>query len=189
MDRLSSLLSSSLPAGLEPLTELALNLRWTWNHRHDRLWHSMDPEIWRLTQNPWLVLQSVTQERLEELSMSREYTDELQRVLQAHRDYLQAPGWFGQTYAPRRLNPVAYFSMEFGVGEALPLYAGGLGILAGDYLKTASDLDVPLVGVGLLYQEGYFRQVLDRQGWQVEAYPYNDPTGLPIRPVVDASGR
>jgi starch phosphorylase len=136
-----------------------------------------------------LVLQSVTQERLEELSTSPEYTAELQRVLQAHRDYLQAPGWFGQTYASRRLNPVAYFSMEFGVGEALPLYAGGLGILAGDYLKTASDLDVPLVGVGLLYQEGYFRQVLDRQGWQVEAYPYNDPTGLPIRPVVDASGR
>jgi starch phosphorylase len=134
-------------------------------------------------------LHTVSQERLEELSRSRRYTGQLQRLLMTHRDDLQRQGWFGQTYPAHTLNPVAYFSMEFGVGETLPLYAGGLGILAGDHLKTASDLDIPLVGVGLLYQEGYFRQILDDQGWQVEAYPYNEPTALPISPVADASGK
>jgi starch phosphorylase len=109
-------------------------------------------------------------------------------LVQEHQDYLQQPGWFRQRYPEHTLNPVAYFSMEFGLGEALPLYAGGLGILAGDHLKTGSDLDVPLVGVGLLYQEGYFRQLLDDHEWQVEAYPYNDPSSLPIRPVIAVSG-
>ncbi len=182
-------LQRTLPQGLEPLAELALDLCWTWIHDTDKLWHTMDPEIWRLTQNPWLVLQSVSQERLEELSRSPRYSGELHRLLKAHWDCLHQPGWFRQTYPQQTLNPVAYFSMEFGLGGALPLYAGGLGILAGDYLKAASDLDVPLVGMGLLYQEGYFRQILDGHGWQVEAYPHNDPTGLPVRPVMDASGR
>jgi starch phosphorylase len=177
------------PQELEPLIELALNLWWTWGHASDRLWHTLDPEVWRLTQNPWLVLYSVSQERLEELARSPRYTGELRRVLEAHRDDLRQPGWFKQTHPPGKLNPVAYFSMEFGLGEVLPLYAGGLGILAGDHLKTASDLDVPLVGVGLLYQEGYFRQILDAHGRQLEAYPYNEPIALPIRPVMDAAGR
>src|SRR5919108_1714013 len=174
---------------LERLVELALNLCWTWTHTTHGLWHALDPEVWRLTQNPWLVLHTVSQERLEELSRSLRYTGELRRLLRAQRVGLQRQGWFGQTYPARALNPVAYFSMEFGVGEALPLYAGGLGILAGDFLKTASDLDIPLLGVGLLYQEGYFRQILDGHGWQVEAYPYNEPTALPICPVVDALGK
>jgi glycogen phosphorylase len=182
-------LQRTLPQGLEPLAELALDLSWTWIHDTDNLWDLMDPEIWRLTRNPWLVLQSVSQERLEELSRSSRYTDEIYRFLQAHWDGLHCPGWFRQTYPQQTLRPVAYFSMEFGLGGALPLYAGGLGILAGDYLKAASDLDVPVVGIGLLYQEGYFRQILDGHGWQVEAYPHNDPTGLPVRPVMDASGR
>ncbi len=185
----STPLRRSLPEALAPLVEVALNLGWTWTHTTDRLWHALDPEVWRLTQNPWLVLHTVSQERLEELSKSLRYTGELRRLLRAQRENLQRQGWFGQTYPARALNPVAYFSMEFGVGEALPLYAGGLGILAGDYLKTASDLDIPLVGVGLLYQEGYFRQILDGHGWQVEAYPYNEPTALPISPVVDALGK
>jgi starch phosphorylase len=173
-------LRRSLPEALEPLVELALNLCWTWTHTTDR--HALDAEVWRLTRNPWLILHTVPQERLEELSRSRRYTGELRRLLSAYRDDLQRQGWFGQTHPAHLLNPVAYFSMEFGVGEALPLYAGGLGILAGDHVKTASDLDVPLVGVGLLYQEGYFRQILDGHGWQVEAYPYNEPTALPHQP-------
>jgi glycogen phosphorylase len=189
MNAPSAPLLRSLPGALEPLVELALNLCWTWTHTTDRLWHALDPEVWRLTQNPWLVLHTISQERLEELSRSRRYTGELRRLLRAHRDNLQRQGWFGQTYPACTRNAVAYFSMEFGVGEALPLYAGGLGILAGDFLKTASDLDIPLVGVGLLYQEGYFRQILDGHGWQVEAYPYNEPTALPICPVVDALGK
>jgi starch phosphorylase len=189
MDTTHPSLLRPLPEGLEPLATLALNLSWIWNRATDRLWHTMDPEIWRLTRNPWLVLQSVSQERLAELSTSQQYIDELRYLVRQHQDYLQQPGWFRQAYGPRALNPIAYFSMEFGVSEALPLYAGGLGILAGDYLKAASDLDVPLVGVGLLYQEGYFRQIVDSQGWQVEAYPYNEPMALPIRPLRDGSGR
>jgi starch phosphorylase len=189
MDTFPPSLLRPLPEGLEPLANLSLNLGWTWSHETDRLWHAMDPEVWRLTRNPWLVLQSVSQERLEELSRSAQYISELQRLCTAQQEYRQQPGWFGQTYPRQALNPVAYFSMEFGLGEALPLYAGGLGILAGDYLKTASDLDVPLIGVGLLFQEGYFRQILDGHGWQIEAYPYNEPMALPIRPLMDASGR
>ena len=178
-----------LPEALEPLVELALNLSWTWMHKTDKLWQALDPEVWHRTQNPWIVLHTVSQERLEELSKSRRYTGELRHLLSTHRENLQQPGWFTQTYPPPTLNPVAYFSMEFGLGEALPLYAGGLGILAGDHLKTASDLDLPLVGVGLLYQEGYFRQILDGHGWQVEAYPYNEPPALPICPALDALGK
>ena len=189
MDTFFPLLLRPLPEGLEPLVDLAMNLCWTWTHASDRLWHALDPEVWRLTQNPWLVLHSVSRERLEELSRSAGYVGELQRVFREHRDDFQQPGWFRQTYPARALNPVAYFSMEFGLGEALPLYAGGLGILAGDHLKTASDLDIPLVGVGLLYQEGYFRQILDGHGWQVEAFPYNEPTALPVCPVMDGLGK
>lgn len=188
MDKLSPFLSRSLPEGLEPLVELALDLRWTWSHASDKLWKTLDPEVWELTHNPWLILQSVSQARLEQLAGDPQFREELEHWVAARRDYLRQPGWFRQTYPEHTLNPVAYFSMEFGLGEALPLYAGGLGILAGDYLKTSSDLDVPLVGVGLLHQEGYFRQILDESGWQVEVYPYNAPTSLPIRPVMEASG-
>src|SRR6266498_3501062 len=188
MDKRPDVLQRPLPVGLEPLGELILDLRWTWSHASDTLWEAMDPEGWELTHNPWLILQSASQARLEQLAADPKFTTELERLVQEHQDHLQQPGWFKRCYPDQPLNPIAYFSMEFGLGEALPLYAGGLGILAGDYLKTASDLNVPLVGVGLLYQEGYFRQFLDDYGWQVEAYPYNDPSSLPIRPVIAASG-
>ena len=102
---------------------------------------------------------------------------------------MKSPGWFGATHAQSELRGVAYFSMEFGLAEALPIYSGGLGILAGDHLKSASDLNVPVIGIGLLYQQGYFRQVLADDGWQLEAFPFNDPGSLPIRPVLDADGR
>ena len=102
---------------------------------------------------------------------------------------MQSPGWFGENHADSELKGVAYFSMEFGLAEALPIYSGGLGILAGDHLKSASDLNVPLVGIGLLYQQGYFRQVLADNGWQLEAFPFNDPSSLPVTPVLDPDGR
>jgi glycogen phosphorylase len=188
MDKGLTRLLRPLPQGLEPLAELALDLRWTWSHASDELWQALDSELWELTQNPWVMLQSVSRARLEHLATDSRFTAALAHVVAAHQDYLSQPSWFRQTYPADALHPVAYFSMEFGVGEALPLYAGGLGVLAGDYLKTASDLDVPLVGVGLLYQEGYFRQILDSFGWQVEAYPFNDPASLPIRPALDADG-
>ena len=176
-----------LPDGLADLADLALDLRWTWNHATDRLWEALAPDIWKFTGNPWLILQSVSQSRLEQLTADAGFRDELGRLMQARREYLTGRTWFDDAYAGHDLQ-IAYFSMEYGLTEALPLYAGGLGILAGDHLKTASDLGVPLVAVGLLYQEGYFRQMLDAHGVQLELYPHNVPTSLPITPVYDADG-
>lgn len=173
-----------LPRKLAPLADLAMDLRWTWSHATDRLWSWMDPVIWAQTENPRAILQTISKQRLEQLAVDTGFLAELASVKRARRMYHKQVGWFAQRYTADTLGCAAYFSMEFGLGEALPLYAGGLGVLAGDVLKTASDLNVPLVGVGLLYQEGYFRQILDRDGWQIEAYPYNDPLSLPIRPVM-----
>lgn len=177
-----------LPEGLEALTELALDLFWTWSHGSDRLWQTLDPQTWERTENPWLILQRVSGERLAQVAADDAFKAQLQQLWQSRQEYLNSPGWYGQTCCGEKLKRVAYFSMEFGLSEALPLYAGGLGILAGDYLKTASDLNAPLVGLGLLYQEGYFRQILDANRWQIEAFPYNDPISMPISPARDASG-
>jgi len=178
----------ALPEGLEALTELALDARWTWSHAGDALWRNLDPELWERTRSPWAILQNTRGQGLEVLAKDPISQQELRRAVAERLRYLNEPGWYGQSRRGVPLNTVAYFCMEFGLGEAFPLYAGGLGVLAGDYLKTASDLGVPAVGVGLLYQEGYFRQMLDATGRQQEAYPYNDPTDLPIQPVVDPTG-
>ncbi|RMH37442.1 MAG: alpha-glucan family phosphorylase [Nitrospirae bacterium] len=177
-----------LPPGLEGLYELALDLRWTWSHTSDRLWQRLDPEAWERTGNPYFILQSVAQARLEEAASDETVKTELQTWLRDRQAYLEDPGWFGQTVKEDALHDIAYFSMEFGLREALPIYSGGLGILAGDHLKAASDLGVPLIGVGLLYQQGYFRQRLNAEGWQVEAFPYNDPITLPLLPARDPQG-
>lgn len=177
-----------LPAGLEPLTELALDLRWSWSHATNDLWRRLSPEIWDETGNPWVVLQSVRHDRLEELARDAAFREELDRVASARREDLAGDSWFRVHHPDGKLGCVAYFSMEFGLGGALPLYAGGLGILAGDHLKAASDVGVPLVAVGLLYQEGYFRQMVDSAGAQQETYPYNDPDELPIRPATAPDG-
>ncbi|MDO8568811.1 MAG: alpha-glucan family phosphorylase, partial [Dehalococcoidales bacterium] len=159
-----------------------------WAHEGDRLWSKLKPEMWEQTRNPWLMLQSSSRDELEQLAASPAFQQELKELVAARNEYLNRPSWFKETYPEGTLSPVAFFSMEFGLGEALPMYAGGLGVLSGDYFKTASDLQVPMVGVGILYQEGYFRQMLDNQGWQIEAFPYYDPTNLPIRPVIGNSG-
>jgi starch phosphorylase len=132
-------------------------------------------------------VQTVSLARLVELSRNHAFMEELRNLRESREQYLQGDAWFTITHPGSALKPVAYFSMEFGLSEALPIYAGGLGILAGDQLKTASDLGVPLVGVGLLYQQGYFRQTIGADGNQVAVYPYNNPTMLPITPVRDAS--
>jgi starch phosphorylase len=170
------------------LGELALDLRWTWSHEADALWQQVDAEVWRRTQNPWVILQDISTERLEALAAEPSFVAELERLTQTRQDYLETPGWFAATHGAAALGGIAYFSMEFGLGAGLPLYAGGLGILAGDFLKTASDLGLPVIGIGLLYQEGYFRQIIDASGAQQEAYPFNDPGSMPIRPAKGPDG-
>ena len=179
---------TDLPDQLSALAELALDLRWTWSHAGDDLWRTINPEVWERTRNPWTLLQDVSRERLEKLAGNPSFREELGKLIGLRERYMSEPSWYAQHYSAGELARVAYFSMEFGLGESLPLYAGGLGILAGDYLKTASDLGVPAVGVGLLYQVGYFRQTLDAGGWQHEMYPYNEPASLPIQPVEARGG-
>jgi starch phosphorylase len=179
---------STEPIGIDALTELALDLRWSWNHSGDALWAQLDPELWGLTHNPWVVLQSVSRRALEGWLGRPEYAKQVEALDEPRRRYLQSPAWFQQRHVQAPLTGVAYFSMEFGLSEALPIYAGGLGNVAGDQLKAGSDLGVPVTGVGLLYQQGYFRQVITADGSQEALYPYNDPGQLPITPVRDDNG-
>jgi len=182
-------LARSLPEPLAGLEQLALNLRWSWNHGGDRLWEKLDHELWDATGNPWLLLESVSEARLRELAEDPDFLAELRARLDEREEHLAGDTWFDQHERADLLRqPVAYFSMEFGISESLPIYSGGLGVLAGDHLKTACDLGVPLVGIGLLYQQGYFRQALDADGHQLEFYPYNDPTMLPVVPLRDSDG-
>jgi starch phosphorylase len=176
-----------LPEGLENLGEMALDLRWSWSHATDILWERIDPEIWALTRNPWLILQTVSTARLDALADDPSFLSLANQHFEAHRQTLEGKTWFQKAHSDSPLT-VAYFSMEFGLSEALPIYSGGLGILAGDNLKTASDLGVPLMGIGLLYRQGYFRQCLDASGGQMEFYPYNEAGQLPIMPVRDEGG-
>jgi glycogen phosphorylase len=173
----------TIPAELGALWDLALDLRWTWSHEADALWRAVDAAAWEQSGNPWTILQNLPQSRLRDLAADPAFMAQFERVVASRRAYLEGPSWFRSTDGAS-LGGVALLSLEFGLSEALPLYAGGLGILAGDLLKTASDLGVPIVGVGLLYQEGYFRQMIDAAGWQREAYPYNEPSSLPIEPVL-----
>ncbi|GAB6067849.1 glycosyltransferase family 1 protein [Methylothermus subterraneus] len=182
----------ALPSVPEPLAELiplALDLRWSWSHVSDALWESLDPELWQRTANPWLILQSLSPARLEELAKDQAFCHQLNELAAERRAYLEKPAWFQEVEDQAPLAHIAYFSMEYGLTEALPLYSGGLGMLAGDFLKTCSDLGVPAVGVGLLYQEGYFRQIIDQCGRQVELYPNNNPWELPITPVRNGEGQ
>ena len=176
-------LHRELPKALEPLAELALDLRWTWSHHADQIWRSIDAGAWDTTRNPWLILNELSAERLEELARDQVFRDRLAAVLRERHQYTSRPA-----LATRLTRPVVYFSMEYAVGEAVPFYAGGLGVLAGDHLKATADLGVPLIAVGLMYQEGYFRQMIDLAGRQIEVYPYNDPSTMPLRPVLSPSG-
>ncbi len=175
-------------AGFNALAELALDMRWSWNHATDQVWRRLDGVLWELTHNPWVVLQTVSREKLQGVLAEPAFRKSVDDLAQAGRDAARAPAWFQQTYPRSPLSAVAYFSMEFMLSEALPIYSGGLGNVAGDQLKAASDLGVPVIGVGLLYQQGYFRQVIDKDGAQQALYPYNDPGQLPITPLRQANG-
>jgi starch phosphorylase len=180
-----------LPADLEDidsLVELALDMRWSWNHATDDVWRQLDPVLWELTHNPWAVLQTVSRDRIEALSGDSAFRKHIDDAVRAAREAAQTPTWYQHAYPRSPLTCIAYFSMEFMLSEALPIYSGGLGNVAGDQLKAASDLGVPVIGVGLLYSQGYFRQVIDDDGAQRAVFPYNDPGQLPITPLRRPNG-
>jgi starch phosphorylase len=174
--------------GFDALAELALDLGARWNHTTDNVWQQLDATLWKLTHNPWVVLQTVSRDRIESMFADSAFRKTVDALVRTKRQADKAPAWFQQSYPQSALTCVAYFSMEFMLSEALPIYSGGLGNVAGDQLKTASDLGVPVVGVGLLYQRGYFRQVIDKDGAQQALFPYNDPGQLPITPVRRSDG-
>jgi glycogen phosphorylase len=189
--RFTNPIHSLLPTeveGFDSLAELALDMRWSWSHSNDDFWRQIDPDLWRLTHNPWVVLQTVSRDRLKRALADPTFRTKVDDLLDARRQAAEAPAWFQQNHPQTPLTTVAYFSMEFMLSEALPIYSGGLGNVAGDQLKTASDLGVPVIGVGLLYQQGYFRQVIDKDGSQQALFPYNDPGQLPITPLREPDG-
>ncbi|MGE5763703.1 MAG: alpha-glucan family phosphorylase [Mycobacterium leprae] len=176
-----------LPEPLAPLGELVLNLRWSWHADTRDLFASVDPDVWeQVGGDPVRLLGEVSASRLAALANDRRFLRRLQDAADDLRDYLSAPRWY--QHLPDAPRSIAYFSPEYGITEVLPQYSGGLGILAGDHLKAASDLGVPIVGVGLLYRRGYFQQSLSAEGWQLEHYPAIDPNGLPLTPLRDAAG-
>ncbi len=174
--------------GVDALVELALNLHWSWNHSADKIWEGLDKELWRATQNPWVILRTVSREKIKGALGDVEFRHRLDSLLQQNRESYQADAWFQHKHPDAALSTIAYFSMEFMLSEALPIYSGGLGNVAGDQMKAASDLGVPVVGVGLLYGQGYFRQDFDAEGRQQALYPVNDPGQLPIRPLRQPNG-
>ena len=174
--------------GFDSLAELALDMHWYWNHSADEVWKQLDPALWELTYNPWVVLQTVSRDRLQRALENPAFRNKVDELLRTKRREADSPAWFQQNHPKAALTSVAYFSMEFMLSEALPIYSGGLGNVAGDHLKTADDLGVPIVGVGLLYQQGYFRQVIDKEGAQQALFPYNDPGQLPITPLREPNG-
>ena len=169
--------------GVESLAELALNMRWSWNHAADELWQQLDPALWELTHNPWIVLQTVSRDELERQLASPAFNEKINELLKLKEQKAAEQGWFQQAHPKASLTCVAYFSMEYMLSEALPIYVGGLGNVAGDQLKSASDLNVPVVAIGLLYGQGYFRQEINKDGSQLALFPYNDPGQLPISPL------
>jgi glycogen phosphorylase len=178
----------SVAATRDALNELALDLRWSFNHSADRLWERLDPELWDLTHNPWILLQTVSEQRVQSIAADPEFQSLLADLQHERQAAEKAEAWFQKSYPQAPLRRLAYFSMEFMLCEALPIYSGGLGNVAGDQLKTASNLGVPVIGIGLLYQQGYFRQEIDAQGQQQAIYPFNDPGQLPISPLREPGG-
>ena len=182
----------SLPPALEGLRSIAYNLHWAWSHESIELFRRLDTNLWETTgHNPVLMLGAIEQEKLESAARDDAFLAHLDRVSANLESYLQGEiSWFQKQSRTMTEKPlIAYFSAEFGLTECLSIFAGGLGMLAGDHLKSASDLGIPLIGVGLLYQQGYFRQYLNQAGWQQESYENNDFHNLPVSPVSREDGK
>jgi starch phosphorylase len=176
-----------LPQALTSLDELATNLRWSWHHPTLQLFESISPEAWEDSgRDPVSLLGLIEPARLDELANDNDFVAQANALRDDLHAYLTEPRWYqGLTDAPKS---IAYFSPEFGIAAALPQYSGGLGILAGDHLKSASDLGVPIIAAGLFYRAGYFRQAISRDGWQRETYPVLDPDGLPLQVLRNPDG-
>jgi len=180
----------NLSPRLAPLRELANNLCFSWRKDIREVFQRIDPELWsKCRHNPVEMLGLATQERLDDLTHDQGFLAQMDRVYHDFQRYMSMPRIQTEDYSPDFPIQVAYFSAEFGLASCLPIYSGGLGILSGDHLKSASDLNVPLVGIGLLYQEGYFSQYLSADGWQMETYPLNDFANMPVARVLDPDGR
>ena len=179
-----------IPKELDPLREIAYNIWFSWNWEAVELFIRMDAEYWEKTyQNPALMLGVIPQERFEELARDEVFISNMRRVHQEFKNYMSARTWFQKTHPEAMDKTIAYFSLEYGIDVGLPIYSGGLGVLAGDHLKSASDLGLPLVAVGLLYREGYLKQRLNADGWQTEDYPKNDWYNMPVTLAADANGK
>jgi glycogen phosphorylase len=178
----------SIPDRLKPLQTLAYNLWWCWNVDAISLFRRINPDLFEaLDHSPIRLLTTLEQKRFEELAQDDGFLAHMDRVAESLEHYMKSPTWYGDTFKVEADAKVAYFSAEFGIHESVPVYSGGLGVLAGDHLKSASDLGIPLVGVSLMYREGYFRQYLNIDGWQQERYPENDFFTLPLIPELDAN--
>ncbi|KPK86213.1 MAG: alpha-glucan phosphorylase [Phycisphaerae bacterium SM23_33] len=174
----------ALPENLTGLVELAYNLRWSWRGEIREVFRRLDPKGWDQTgHNPVAMLGQIDQERLEAVSRDSGFLTQFRRALGEQQDYLARGSWWNQNYGEADKPRIGYFCAEFGLTECIPMYSGGLGVLAGDHLKSASDLGVPLAGIGLLYQQGYFGQRLNADGWQLELFPRNDFYNMPVEPV------
>jgi len=172
-----------LPPRLQALQKLAYNMWWCWNHEAIALFRRLDPDLFEAVEHsPVKLLGVLEPARLEQLLHDDGFLAHMDRVEEALDSYLTGPTWYQETYGSPTDCRVGYFSAEFGLHESVPIYSGGLGVLAGDHLKSASDLGIPLCGVGLMYREGYFRQYLNVDGWQQERYPENDFFNLPLIP-------
>lgn len=179
----------ALPAPLARLRDLAYNYWWSWNGDARELFRRLDPDLWEdVVHNPVKFFAHIAQRRLDQAAGDKAFLSHMQRVLAAFDNYMTREGWFTKNFPDARDGRIAYFSMEFGLHESLTIYSGGLGILAGDHLKSASDLGIPLVGVGLLYRQGYFQQRLTTDGWQLEEYPALDFFQTPLSQVLGENG-
>ncbi|MBT8494923.1 MAG: alpha-glucan family phosphorylase, partial [Deltaproteobacteria bacterium] len=180
-----------LPDEVERLHDVAYNLWWSWNHPALRLFGSIESRSWLMYRNPVEILLNIDRQQWEGLLASDAFMERYAAVTDDLDSYLnpQRETWFERHFADFEGGPVAYFSMEFGLHQSLPIYSGGLGVLSGDHCKAASDLGLPFIGVGLLYRYGYFKQAIDADGYQQHIYPEYDFTRLPLRPALDKRGR
>jgi starch phosphorylase len=179
-----------LPPALSELAALAKNFLWSWETGGDAIFRWLDEELWeKLHHNPIAFLLALSQEKLAEAARNQEYLEIYNEYRRKFHEYLDQPTWFSTTYPDKKDRVIAYLSAEFGIHECLPIYSGGLGLLAGDHLKAASDLGLPLVGVGLLYKFGYFNQEINPEGWQEAHYPLLNFHKMPISPSTDGNGR